>query len=100
MPTQGNLIELLPFFVDAEYADVANVVMAAGVHAARNVEIYIAKVMHKVSISELALNGFCNGYGLGVGQRAKIAARAADDISDQACVGRCQVRSLCVLPKR
>ena len=49
MPTQGNLIELLPFFVDAEYADVANVVMAAGVHAARNVEIYIAKVMHKVA---------------------------------------------------
>ena len=71
MPTQGNLIELLPFFVYAQYADVANVVMAAGVHAARNVEIYIAKIMHKVGISQLALNGFCNGYGLGVGQRAK-----------------------------
>src|SRR5690606_10604870 len=37
--TDGHLVELLTFLVHAENADMANVMVAAGVHAAGNVQI-------------------------------------------------------------
>ena len=82
------LIELLAFLVDAEDADVADVVVAAGVHAAGNVQVDVADVEQVVQIIETTLDGFGDRDRLGVGQRAEVAARAADDVGQQAHVRR------------
>src|SRR6266849_4862715 len=41
---KGDLVELLAVFLDAQNADMADVMVAAGVDAARNVDVQTAKV--------------------------------------------------------
>ena len=73
MTAQGNLVELLAFLIDAQDTDVSYVMVAAGIHAAGNVQVDIAKIKLKVVIGEPALNGFRHGQGLSVSQRAVVA---------------------------
>src|SRR5215470_10370407 len=54
----GDLVPLLAVLVDAEHANVADVVMAAGVHAAGDVEIDLAQIVDVVEIVEAPLYGF------------------------------------------
>ena len=42
------------------------VMQAAGIHAAGNVQVDVAKIKLKVVIGETALNGFRHGQGLSV----------------------------------
>src|SRR5262249_20889577 len=49
---KGNLVELLAIFLDAENADVADVMVAAGIDAAGNVDVQPAKVASKIEIAE------------------------------------------------
>src|SRR5690606_19742262 len=77
---EGHLVELLALLVHAEDADVADVVVAAGVHAAGDVEVEVADVEQVVQVVEAALDGFGHRDRLGVGQGAEVAARAADDV--------------------
>src|SRR5260221_312213 len=50
-----DLVPLLAVLVDAEDADVADVVVAAGVHAARDVEVELADIVLVVEILEAPL---------------------------------------------
>src|SRR5215472_10295826 len=51
-----DLVPLLAVLVDAEHADVADVMVSAGVHAARHVELELADVVQIVEIVEPALD--------------------------------------------
>jgi hypothetical protein len=53
---QRNLIPLLAVLVDAENADVGDMVVAAGVHAAGDVQLQIADVVEVVKIVETTLD--------------------------------------------
>src|SRR6185295_9628337 len=53
-----DLVPLLAVLIDAEDADVADVMMAAGVHAAGDVEVELADVEEMVEVVEAALDGF------------------------------------------
>src|SRR5262245_41769598 len=75
-----DLVPLLAVLVDAEDAYVADVVMAAGVHATRDVHVDLADVVQVVEIVEALLDRLGYRDRLGVGERAEIAARAGDDV--------------------
>src|SRR5687767_9252872 len=86
-PADGHLVPLGAVLVDAEDADVADVVMAAGVHAARDVQVELADVMQIIEVVEAPLDRLGDRDRLGVGERAEVAAGAADDVREQAHVG-------------
>ena len=65
--TDGDLVPLLAVLIDAQNADVADMVMAAGVHAAGDVELDVADVVEVVEVVETFLDGVGDGNGLGVG---------------------------------
>src|SRR6185436_15893801 len=83
-----DLVPLLAVLIDAEDADVADVVVAAGVHAARDIEVELADVEQVVEVVEAALDRLRDRDRLGVGERAEVPARAADDVGEQADVRR------------
>src|SRR2546423_1281605 len=95
-----DLVPLLAALVDAEDADVADVVVAAGVHAAGDVHIDLADVMQVIEVVETLLDGLGDRDRLGVGERAEIASRAANDVGEQADVGRGEPQRPDVLPQR
>ena len=66
----------------------ADVVVAAGVHAARDVELEVADVVQVVEVVEAALDRLGDRDRLRVGERAEVAARAADDVGQEADVRR------------
>src|SRR6185295_10146180 len=83
-----DLVPLLAVLIDAQDADVADVVVAARVHAAGNIEIELADVEHVVEVVEAALDRFRDRNRLGIGERAEIAAGTSNDVGEQAHVGR------------
>src|SRR3990167_4074906 len=85
---EGYLVELLAFLVYAEDADVADMMVTTGVHAAGDVQVDIADVEQVIEVIEATLDSFGDRDRLGVGQRAEVAAWAADDIGQQADVRR------------
>src|SRR4051812_19379119 len=94
-----DLVPLLAVLVDAEDADMADVVMAAGVHAARDVEVELADLVQVIEVVEALLDRLRDRDRLRVRQRAEIAARAADDVGKQADVGGRQSESARLAPK-
>src|SRR5882672_8292907 len=95
-----DLVPLLAVLVDAENADVPDVVMAAGVHAARDVHVDLADVVQVVQVVEALLDRLGHRDRLGVGERAEIAARAADDVGEKPQVGRREAERLDFPPER
>ncbi|RMU71751.1 hypothetical protein ALP24_05638 [Pseudomonas syringae pv. aptata] len=83
-----DLIELFTFLVHAQHADMADMVVPAGVHAAGDIQVQLADIEQVVQIVETTLDGFGDRDRLGIGQRAEITARAADDVGQKANV-RC-----------
>src|SRR5258708_15366412 len=83
-----DLVPLLAVLVDAEDADVADVVVAAGVHAARDVEVELADIVLVVEIVEAPLQRLGDRDRLGVGERAEVAAGAGGGVGDQPEVRR------------
>ncbi len=80
----------LPFLSNAQNADVADVVVAAGIHATRNVEADVAQVVKVIQVLETCLNGLGNRDRFGIGQCAEVAAGASDDVGQQTDVGATQ----------
>src|SRR5690606_3656132 len=70
---QGYLVELRALLVYAENADMAHVMVAAGVHAAGDIQVQLAQVEQVVQVIEAALDGLGHRDGLGIGQRAVVA---------------------------
>src|SRR2546423_4542672 len=95
-----DLVPLVAILVDAEDTDMADVVVAAGVHAARDVQVEIADIVQVVEVVELALDGFGDRNGLGVGEGAEVAARAADDVGEEAEVRRVETQQPHLVPER
>ena len=80
---QRDLVPLLPVLVDAENADVAAVVVAAGIDAAADVQVDLAQVMQFVQILVALGDGGRDRDRAGVGQRTEVAARAGDHVGQQ-----------------
>src|ERR1043165_1206902 len=95
-----DLVPLLAVLVDAEDADVSDVVVAAGVHAARDVEVELADVVKVIEVVEALLDGLGHRDRLGVGERAEVAARAGDDVGEQPDVGRGEAELARLAPER
>src|SRR5262245_43587224 len=77
-----DLIELRAVLVDTEDPDVADVMMPACIHAARNVQVDLTDVEHVVEIVEAPLNAFRDRDRARVGKRAEVTAGARDDVGD------------------
>jgi hypothetical protein len=95
-----DLVPLGSVLVDAEDADVAHVVVAAGIHAAGDVEVELADVVQVVEVVEALLDGERDRDRLGVRERAEVAARARDDVGEQAHGRRGEPRGLRRFPHR
>src|SRR2546422_8046369 len=95
-----DLVPLLAALVDAEYSDVADVMVATGVHAAGDIEVDLADVVQVVEIVEALLNCLGHRDRLGVGERTEVPARAADDVGEQADIGRGESQFRYLLPQR
>ena len=98
LAAERHLIPLRAVLIDAQHADVADVVMTARVDAARDVERQVAEVVHVVEIVETLLNGQRDRDRLRVRERAEIAARARDDVGQQADVRRRETERLRAFP--
>src|SRR6266436_1014432 len=83
---ERNLVPLLAMLVDAEDADVADVVMPAGVHAAGHLDLDIAQVVQVVEIVEALLDLLRHPERAGIGERAEIQAGAGDHVRERADV--------------
>src|SRR5690554_2506745 len=55
---KGDLIKLLAFFIHTKNTDVANMVMATGVHAARDIQIQLAQIVQIIHVIKAALQRF------------------------------------------
>ena len=76
-----------------------DVVVAARVHAAGHVELEVAEVVQVVEVVEAALDRLGDRDRLGVRERAEVAARAADDVGQQADVRRREAERLQLRPR-
>src|SRR5438105_579176 len=94
-----DLVPLLAALVDAEYADVADVMVATGVHAAGDIEVDLADIVQVVEIVEALLKCLGHRDRLGVGERTEVPARAADDVGEQADIGRGESQFPYLLPQ-
>src|SRR5882672_4023023 len=95
----ADLVPLLAVLVDAENADVTDVVMPAGIHAAGNVEVQLADVVDVVQAVEALLDRLRHWDGLGIRKRAEIAAGAGDNVGNEPDVSRGEAQSLRLLPQ-
>src|SRR6266404_8899509 len=68
----GDLVPLLAALVDAENADVPHVVMAAGIHAARHLDLDVAQIVEVIVVVEPVVDELRHVDGTGVGEAAKI----------------------------
>ena len=87
---RADLVPLLAVLVDAEDADVADVVVAAGVHAAGDVERNVADVVRGSRGRRNAPGWRWRSGSTWRWPGAEVAAGAADDVGQQADVGRRQ----------
>src|ERR1039458_8129393 len=83
-----DLIELFIVLLDAENADVADVMMAAGVDASGNVDVQRAEIAGEVAIAEPPADLLRHRNGAGVRQAAIVEAGAADDVGNETNIGR------------
>src|SRR5262252_8046230 len=81
--TKGDLVELLAVLLDAQNADMADMVMAAGIDAARNVNVQPAQVASEIEITEPARQLLGDRNSAGVGKAAVIEPGARDDVGDE-----------------
>ncbi len=84
---ERDLVPLPAVLVHAQDADVAAVVVAAGVDAAADVQVDLAQVPQLVQVLVALGDGFGDGQRARVGERAEVAAGAGDHVGQQADVG-------------
>src|SRR5690606_22358181 len=84
---EQELVVLGALTVDAENADVAGVVVTAGVDAAADLDLQLTEIALPLGIGEAIGDLLGHRNRARVGQRAIIEARAGDDVGDQVEVG-------------
>ena len=83
-----DLVPLAAVLVHAQDADVAAVVVAAGIDAAADMQLDVADVVQLVEVVETFGEGRGDGDGARIGQCAQVATRAGDHVGEQADIGR------------
>ena len=84
---ERDLVEFLAFPLDAENADVAGVMVAAGVDAAGNLDLQRADLLLPAGVGEALGDALGDRDRAGVGERAIVEAGAGDDVGDEAGIG-------------
>ena len=84
---ERDLVEFLAFPLDAEDADVAGMVMAAGVDAAGDLDLQRADLLLPAGVGEALGDALGDRDRAGVGERAIVEAGAGDDVGDEAGIG-------------
>src|SRR3954451_15959702 len=97
---QRDLVKFLALLVEAENADVPDMMMAAGVDAARDLDLQLADPALALQGREPRADRLCNRNRARGGQRAIVHARAGDDVGDQVAVGGRQPGLLQQTPQR
>src|SRR5271169_433044 len=88
LAAERDLIKLLTIFLDAENADMADMVMAAGVDAAGNVDVQPAEIAREVVVTEAPRDFLRDRDRSRVREVAIIKAWAGDNIGDQPNIRR------------
>src|SRR3954466_13619999 len=99
-PADGDLVDLLAVLLDAENADMTDMVMAAGVDAAGDVDVQPADQIGQLMIGEAPRQFLRDRDRARIGQRAIVETRAGDDVSDQIDVRRRETELVERLPQR
>src|SRR6478735_6816174 len=99
-PADGDLVDLLAVLLDAENADMTDMVMAAGVDAAGDVDVQPADQIGQLMIGEAPRQFLRDRDRARIGQRAIVETRAGDDVGDQIDVRRRQPELVDRLPQR
>src|SRR5262249_21000071 len=86
-PADGHLVILLAVLLDPEDADVADVVVAAGIDAAGNVDVQAPQVPRHIEIAEAAGELRGNGDRARISEAAIVEARAGDNVGDEPDIG-------------
>ncbi len=89
---EGDLVPLLAVLIDAEDADVPDVVVAAGIHAAGHLDLDLAQVVEVVEVIEALLDLTWRHRACRRWRAAEIQARAGDHVGERADVGRRQLQ--------
>src|SRR5262245_38254340 len=96
---EGDLVELGAMLVDAEDADVADMVVAPGIDAAGDLELQLADVEQLGQIGEMLADLLRHRDRARIGERAVVEAGAGDDVAGEADIGRRQLEHLQPLPQ-
>src|SRR6266571_1656539 len=86
-PADRHLVEFLAVLLDAENADVADMMMAARVDAAGYVDVQAAEAAGDVEIAEAARQVLRHRDRARIGEAAVVEPRAGDDVRHQPDVG-------------
>src|SRR5262245_27503916 len=83
-----DLVILLAVLLDAEDADVADVMVPAGIDAAGDVDVQRPKIARPIEIAETPRDLLGHRDRAGIGQTAIVEAGAGDDVGDEIDVRR------------
>src|SRR5690606_27304928 len=89
---ERELVELLALLLDAENPDMADMVVAAGIDAARDLDLEVANLALPLAIGEPLRDALRHRDRPRIGERAIIEAGAGDDVGHQAGIGGRQPR--------
>lgn len=84
----------LAVFINAKDADVAAVVMAAGVNATADVQVDLTNVIELIQVLIPLGDGFGELQAAGIGQGAKITAWAGNHVRQQCHIGAGHTKAL------
>ena len=89
-----DLVHFLTIFLDTENADMADMMMAAGIDTAGNVDVQTADQIRRVVIGETLRQFLRDRNRTRVSERAIVEAGARDDVADEIDVWRRQLRRI------
>src|ERR1700693_5967778 len=95
----GYLVPLLAVLIDAQDADVTDVMVPAGIHAARHLDLDGTQVVEIVQIVEMRMNLLRDRYRAGIGETAEIESRAADHVRQRADIRGGELEAVERLPE-
>src|SRR5687768_4756275 len=81
---ERDLVIFLALLIEAQDADVADMVVAAGIDATGDIDLERPDLVLARDVGELARDGLGHGNRAGRGERAVVHAGAGDDVAGQA----------------
>ena len=75
-----KLVKLLSLFIHAQDADVADMMVAAGIHAPGDIDCQFADVVDPVHVLKAFVDFLGNRNRAGIGERAVVESGAGNDV--------------------